>query len=358
MKSFFGQNRSNLAHDIANTFGELKSQLRAEQLFRKIYKQNPIQDVDFEGLSEEVRKWFLNHYDLNIPLEIHELQSSTHDGSVKFAMRLKKDGRLVESVLIPERGRLTQCISTQVGCAQACRFCQTGRMGLLRSLTTEEIVGQVILAEKWKAENPNFQVSSYKQVTNIVYMGMGEPLDNIDNVIESTHIFCDNLGLNFSPNKVTISTVGLMPALNQVLENTKVAVALSLHSPFEAERSKIMPVNIKHPITEVVRTIKEHSKNGSRRSFMIQYTLLRGINDSKEHAEALVSLLKDVSVKINLIPLNEHEGASYRRPDLGRVYAFQQELKKAGMVATVRLSKGRDIQAACGQLIKDKAIKE
>ena len=358
MKSFFGQDRSTLTKQIADKFGELKSGLRAEQFFRKIYKQNPLHTLELDGLSEEVKKWFLNQYDLSIPLEISDLQSSTHDSSIKFAMRLKSDGRLVESVLIPERGRLTQCISTQVGCAQACRFCQTGRMGLLRSLTTEEIIGQVLLAEKWRAENPNNQVSSYKQVTNVVYMGMGEPLDNLENVIKSTHIFCDHLGLNLSPNKVTISTVGLMPALDEVLEKTKVAIALSLHSPFESERSKIMPVNINHPITEVVNTIKKYSKNGTRRSFMIQYTLLRGINDTKEHADALVSLLKDVSVKINLIPLNEHEGASFRRPDLGRVYAFQQELKKAGMVATVRLSKGRDIQAACGQLIKDKAMKE
>jgi 23S rRNA (adenine2503-C2)-methyltransferase len=358
MKPFYGQDRAKLVECIATHFGVQKADLRAGHIFRKIYKQSPLREKDFSGLSEDVRSWFISHYDLSIPLEISDLQSSTHDGSIKFAMRLKSDGGLVESVLIPERGRLTQCISTQVGCAQGCRFCQTGRMGLMRSLTTDEIIGQVLLAEKWRLENPNTQVSSYQQITNIVYMGMGEPLDNIENVIESTAIFCDNLGLNFSPNKVTISTVGLLPALNQILEGTKVAIALSLHSPFEAERSKIMPVNLKHPITKVIETIREYSKNGTRRSFMIQYTLLRGINDTKEHADALVSLLKGVSAKINLIPLNEHEGAAFRRPDLGRVYAFQQELKQAGMVATVRLSKGRDIQAACGQLIKDKVSKK
>lgn len=354
MKAFYGQGRVKLVENIAHHFGVQKADLRAGHIFRKIYKHTSFQARDFEGLSEEVRRWFISSYDLSIPLEIADLQSSSHDGSIKFAMRLKSDGRLVESVLIPERGRLTQCISTQVGCAQGCRFCQTGRMGLIRSLTTEEMIGQVLLAEKWRLENPNSQVSSYKRITNIVYMGMGEPLDNIENVINSTTIFCDHLGLNFSPNKVTVSTVGLLPALNQILEETKVAVALSLHSPFEAERSKIMPVNGKHPITKIIEIIKKYSKNGTRRSFMIQYTLLRGINDTKEHADALVLLLQGVSAKINLIPLNEHEGAAFRRPDLGRVYAFQQELKQAGMIATVRLSKGRDIQAACGQLIKDK----
>lgn len=357
MKPFYGQDRVRLAENIATQFGIQKANLRAGHLFRKIYKQNPLQEKDFVGLSEEVKTWFLARYDLDLPLEISEIQASSQDGSIKFAMRLKSDEKWVESVLIPERGRLTQCISTQVGCAQGCRFCQTGRMGLMRSLTTEEIVGQVLLAEKWRLENPNTQVSAYKQITNIVFMGMGEPLDNLENVIQSTAIFCDHLGLNFSPNKVTISTVGLLPALNQILEQTKVAIALSLHSPFEVERSKIMPVNIRHPIHEVVETIRQYSKKGIRRSFMVQYTLLRGINDTKEHAEAIVTLLKGIPAKINLIPLNEHEGAAFRRPDLSRVYAFQQALKQAGMVATVRLSKGRDIQAACGQLIQNKVSK-
>ncbi|WP_186644682.1 23S rRNA (adenine(2503)-C(2))-methyltransferase RlmN [Fluviispira vulneris] len=354
MNSFFGTERKELEGKIAESFGVPKAKLRAETLFRKVYKQNPLADYDFSELNQEVIAWFKNNYLLSVPLEISEIQTSTHDGSVKFAMRLKSDGRWVESVLIPERGRLTQCISTQVGCAQACRFCQTGRMGLMRSLSSEEIVGQVILAEKWRRENPDFHVASYQRISNIVYMGMGEPLDNIDNVIKSTQIFCDNLGLNFSPNKVTVSTVGLMPALDRILNETKVAVALSLHSPFEEERSKVMPVNLRHPLTQVIDTLRKHALSGTRTSFMIQYTLLRGINDSEQHAKALVSLLQGVGAKINLIPLNEHEGAAFRRPDLGRVYQFQQILKNSGMVATVRLSKGRDIQAACGQLIKNK----
>ncbi len=339
---------------IASQFGELKAVLRAEQIFKDIYKESQSQKMKFSGISAEVKLWLAQAFLYEFPLEISHIQTSSHDGSVKFAMRLKKDGKFIESVLIPERGRLTQCISTQVGCAQACRFCQTGRMGLLRSLETEEIVAQVLVADMWRKQNPEHETAKYKQITNIVFMGMGEPLDNIDNVIRSCDIFCDHMGLNFSPNKVTISTVGLLPQLEEVLSRTKVAVALSLHSPYNEERSKIMPVNTRHSITEVVAILRKHSQLKSRRSFMIQYTLLRGINDSLEHAKELVSLLKGVSVKINIIPLNEHEGAAFRRPDLGRVFIFQQELKKAGIVATVRLSKGRDIQAACGQLIKDK----
>lgn len=352
MKSIFSQDRITLARSIAQQFGDLKSSLRAEVIYREIYKKSS--PTPFFGLSEEVKRWLNESYTFEYPIEIIDLDSSKQDGSVKFIMRLKRDGRLVESVLIPELGRLTQCISTQVGCAQACRFCQTGRMGLARNLDTDEIIGQIIEAERWRQENSTHETAKYERITNVVYMGMGEPLDNLDNVIESTHILCDNKGLNFSPNKVTISTVGLLPQLEKVLTSTKVAVALSLHSPYNSERSKIMPVNNRHSITDVVEVLRKHSQQGSRRSFMIQYTLLRGINDTSAHASELIALLKGISVKINLIPLNEHEGASYRRPDLGRVFAFQQELKKAGMVATVRLSKGRDIQAACGQLIKDK----
>lgn len=354
MKSIYSHDRTAFTKLIASQFGELKSVLRAEQIFKDIYKETQLPKTKFLGLSEDVKLWLRQQFLYEYPLEINHLQSSTHDGSVKFAMRLKKDGKLIESVLIPERGRLTQCISTQVGCAQGCRFCQTGRMGLLRNLETEEIVAQILVADLWRKQNPEHETAKYKNITNIVYMGMGEPLDNIDNVIASSHIFCDPMGLNFSPNKVTISTVGLLPQLEKVLRTTKVAVALSLHSPYNEERSKIMPVNTRHSIYDIVAVLRKHTQLGSRRSFMIQYTLLRGINDSFEHANELVALLKGVSAKINIIPLNEHEGASFRRPDLGRVFLFQQELKKAGMVATVRLSKGRDIQAACGQLIKDK----
>ncbi|MES2614512.1 MAG: 23S rRNA (adenine(2503)-C(2))-methyltransferase RlmN, partial [Bdellovibrionota bacterium] len=264
--------------------------------------------------------------------------------------KLCKDGRLVEAVLIPELARLTLCISTQVGCAQACRFCQTGRMGLLRSLTSSEIVGQLIAVERWKKEN-NY---SKNKVTNIVYMGMGEPLDNLESVIQSANIFCDPQGFFLSHNKVTVSTVGLLPQLDAILNATPICIALSLHSPFEEERSRMMPVNVKHCLTDVINCLKKHLEKGSRKSFLVQYTLIRGVNDTPKHAQALVELMSNYNFKINLIPLNEHEGTAYRRPDLGRVYDFQQNLKQAGLVATIRLSKGRDIAAACGQLIKDK----
>jgi 23S rRNA (adenine2503-C2)-methyltransferase len=204
--------------------------------------------------------------------------------------------------------------------------------------------------ERWK-EQQNIPLG---RVTNIVYMGMGEPLDNLKNVMESASIFCDPQAFFLSHNIVTVSTVGLLPALNKVLIDTPICVALSLHSPFEEERSRMMPVNSKHSLTAILACLNQHLKSGVRKSFLIQYTLIRGINDSLAHAKALIELLSSGNFKINLIPLNEHEGTSFRRPDLGKVYEFQQALKKGGLVATIRLSKGRDIEAACGQLIQER----
>lgn len=345
--SFYNFPRSQLVKMFSH-LGESKAILRAEKIFQLVYG-NKISQLgkDLDSFLEET-------FSFETPMSIHTESKSAEDGSYKFLYALE-DGQLIESVLIPERNRLTQCISTQVGCAQACRFCQTGRMGLSRQLTTAEIVGQVIAAEKWRKENG--VLGEYDRITNIVYMGMGEPLDNIQAVIESAQIFVDEKGLMFSPNKVTVSTVGLLPALHRLFEETRVAVALSLHSPYSEKRSQIMPVNIKHPIEKVVEAFKSASEKKLRKSFMFQYTLIRGVNDDDAHALAIADLLKGLPVKMNLIPLNEHKGTSYRRPDLGRVYGFQKLLKQQGIVATVRLSKGRDIAAACGQLIQEKKIK-
>jgi 23S rRNA (adenine2503-C2)-methyltransferase len=354
MIPFFGQERKQLQTDISKIFGISKAKHRADSLFRQVYKKKCSDTTHFSGLHKNLIFWLQSHYCFDLPLEILSWHLSTCDASIKFVMRAKEDGAVFESVLIPERGRLTQCLSTQVGCAQKCRFCQTGRMGLLRNLKTEEIVAQFLLADQWRATHQHTlqkELTGHSPITNLVYMGMGEPLDNLEHVLTSTHIFCDPLGPHFSPNKITLSTVGLLPALKRVLLETKVCLALSVHSPFEQQRTKIMPVNNTHPLTKILDTIKEFPQ---KRPLFVQYILLRGINDSPEHAKALVKLLQGLKTKTNLIPLNEHPGAAFRRPDLQKIYSFQQELKQAGMIATIRLSKGRDIQAACGQLIKDK----
>lgn len=350
---FYSLSRINLEKKIAEFFGVEKAANSALILYRETYKEHFYsQNYSLLGIKKDIRKWIFEVISFENPVEIQDCFMSREDSSVKFIMRLKKDSKQVESVLIPERKRLTLCVSTQVGCAQGCRFCQTGRMGLLRSLTCAEIVGQFIAIERWK--NKNNYLNNNSRITNVVYMGMGEPLDNLENVMESTRIFCDPQAFFLSHNKVTVSTVGLIPALNKILLETPVCVALSLHSPFEEERSRVMPVNMKHSLTDVVSCLKKHLEMGTRKSFLVQYTLIRGVNDSEKHAQKIIELLSHYPFKINLIPLNEHEGTAYRRPDLGRVYAFQQKLKEASLVATIRLSKGRDIAAACGQLIKNK----
>lgn len=351
--SFFSLTRSAVESELSKHFGFEKASLRAKNIFHEVYKDElHSENIQFQNVSHAVREFLFSRYHFSAPVKIKSFQVSEHDLSVKFAMELH-DGKLIETVLIPERARLTLCVSSQVGCAQACRFCQTGRMGLLRSLSTAEIVGQLVAVERWRKMCSLETLKAYRNITNVVYMGMGEPLDNVDNVLDSVRIFCDPQAFFLSHNKVTLSTVGMLPALPFFLQNSNVSVALSLHSPFDDERTKIMPVNKSHPIQEVIAVLRSAVSAGLRRSFMVQYTLLRGVNDTEAHAVALAELLAGVGAKINLIPLNEHSGSAFRRPDLGRVYGFQHRLKELGCVATVRLSKGRDIAAACGQLIEN-----
>lgn len=348
----FELTRKHLESLISENFGSKSAASRANRIFEGLYGRGlvPSWPPQFPEQSHIATVQHLrDSFSFVMPMQVSRVETSAMDGSCKLVMTLE-DGLEIETVLIPERGRLTQCLSTQVGCAQGCRFCQTGRMGLLRSLTTAEIVGQVIAVELWRREQSGV-VAEYGRVTNLVFMGMGEPLDNLDSLLSAIDILTDSQGMQISHNKITVSTVGLLPQLGTLLEKSKTCVALSLHSPFDAERSKVMPVNLRHPISQVVSLLKERSQSYGR-PFMIQYTLLKNVNDSSEHALALAELLVGLKVKINLIPLNEHEGAAFRRPDLGRVWQFRDVLKEKGHVVTVRLSKGRDIAAACGQLIK------
>lgn len=356
LNNIFGYTRPALASALSALVPQGNADARARLLFRQIYKNRPTNSSSLKDVHAQI----LNQLSLSVltpPVEIDSFHKSESDGSVKLVMNLTSDLKKIETVLIPERNRLTICLSTQVGCAQACRFCSTGRMGLLRSLSTAEIVGQLIAADAWRKKNATMlkDVGSFEDIRNVVFMGMGEPLDNLDALIDAITIFTDGQGLHLSPNRVTVSTVGLLPQLERLMSTTNASIALSIHSPFEVERSKIMPVNDRFPLADVVKTLRsQHDETfkGKQRSFFIQYTLIRNVNDSEAHAEALANLLTGIPVKVNLIPLNEHEGTAMRRPDLSRVYTFTQHLKSRGLVTTVRLSKGRDIGAACGQLIK------
>ncbi len=273
--------------------------------------------------------------DLQVVAEQHSV-----DGAIKFAWGLP-DGLVVESVLIPGQGHNTLCISSQVGCAMGCRFCNTARMGFHRQLASSEIAGQVLATLR--------RIEERERPTNIVFMGMGEPLANYDNVLKSIHILTDDLGLNFSLRKITVSTCGLVPEILRLGRDTDVGLAISLQAPDDKTRSQIMPVNLRYPLSRLIEACHRY-RLSRRRRITFEYLLLAGINDSLEQASLLAGLLRGIPSKINLIPYNEVSRLPFRRPASEQVLLFQQVLRDANYTATIRKSKGQDISAACGQL--------
>ena len=262
------------------------------------------------------------------------------DDTCKLAWRLL-DGLVVESVVIPERGHKTLCISTQVGCAMGCRFCHTAMMGFRRHLIPSEIVGQVLAALE--------HIEEKEQLRNLVFMGMGEPLANYGNVLESIYILTDDLGLNFSLRRITVSTCGLIPEILRLGQDTDVGLAISLNATDDKTRDKIMPINRRYPLPQLIEACRNY-RLSRRRRITFEYLLLAGVNDSVEQAISLAKLLKGIPSKINLIPYNESSDIPFKRPVHKQVLAFQQVLKEANYTAIIRKSKGRDISAACGQL--------
>ena len=334
----YAQNLSSLEAAVAQAQLSSNPEAKARHIYREIYAcRGP--GLESLKVSTRLKPALEELFDFSLPIEIASQEASPTDGAEKLALRCLSDGSLVECVVVPERGRLTLCISTQVGCRQGCSFCQTARMGYRRNLTTEEIVGQVALA----------RIAGHA-VSNVVFMGMGEPLDNLDNVLAALEILTDERGMRLSPNKVTVSTVGLLPQLDRLLTATRGSCALSLHSPFDHERTHLIPANARHPLADIVAVLRKHGEHTGR-SYMIQYLLIQGFNDTPDHAKKILELFEGINIKINIIPMNELENSPFLRPSVDRIFRFQQALKEQGLVATVRLSKGRDIQAACGQLV-------
>lgn len=285
-------------------------------------------------------------------LSTSAFEESEDDASKKFLLRLE-DGKEVEMVLIPEKDRWTLCVSSQVGCAQKCIFCHTGTMGLIRNLRAEEIVAQVVTANEWLRENP--VTGRPGTVTNLVFMGMGEPLDNVEALTHAIKIIKDPWGLGLAPRRITVSTAGHLDGLKVLIkENLGTSLALSLHSPDSLLRTKLMPITKKNPLSEILELMESYAIERKRKIFL-QYTLFEGVNDKDEHAEKLIHLLKERPFKVNLIPFNEVSFSRLRRPSDESVRVFQDKLIRGGIRTTVRFSKGRDIQAACGQLTRKKA---
>jgi 23S rRNA (adenine2503-C2)-methyltransferase len=312
----------------------------AAQIFRWIYARGV---TDFEAmtdLSRELRTRIASEFALTTPTLAHRERSI--DGTEKFLLRLG-DGKHVESVFIPDTPGLTFCISTQVGCAMACAFCLTGRMGLVRNLTAGEIVGQVrVLVDA---------LSLRAKAFNIVLMGMGEPLHNYDETMKALRILTDEHGFAMSPRRITLSTVGLLPALEKLAqERVMPNLAISLHAPTDVQRGELVPINRKYGVADIVAACRKFPlKKRSRITF--EYVMLAGVNDSREDARRLAKLLAGVKAKVNLIPLNAAAGIPFERPSDETVDSFARILADHEMTVSVRKSRGRDIRAACGQLI-------
>jgi len=269
--------------------------------------------------------------------------SISKDGSQKFLFDIG-DNNAIETVFIPETGRGTLCISSQAGCALECAFCATGKQGFSRNLTTAEIIGQL-----WQA-NRFFGHDHERIISNVVLMGMGEPLANLDNLIPALNLMLDDNAYGLSRRRVTVSTAGLIPGMDRLREECPVALAVSLHAADDALRDQLMPINRKYPLAELMNACRRYLEKAPRDFITFEYALLSGINDSESDARALLALTQKVSCKFNIIPFNPFPGSEYRRPGTERVRRFTEILLAAGKVATTRKTRGSDITAACGQL--------
>ncbi len=331
-------------------FDELgEKRFRAQQLMKWIHHQG-VRDFDLmTNLGKALRQKLAECAEVRPP-EIAEQHDSV-DGTRKWAIRVE-GGSLVEAVLIPDGDRATLCVSSQVGCSLDCKFCSTGKQGFQRDLTAAEIIGQVWLAiDSYGAWQPG----SPRVVTNVVMMGMGEPLLNFDNVVAAMSLMTDDLSYGLSKRKVTLSTSGVVPALDKLAEFSDVSLAISLHAPNDEIRSKIIPINKRYPIAELLASGQRYidAQTDRKRVVTIEYTLLAGINDQPEHARELSELLKNYPCKINLIPFNSFPNSGFSRPSGNAVSRFWKVLIDAGFVVTIRTTRGDDIDAACGQLVGD-----
>ncbi len=323
---------------------------RAPQIMKWLHHRFVSSFDEMTDISKSLRAKFQAEAEIHEPEVVTEHVSV--DGTRKWLMR-SRSGSSVEMVFIPEGTRGTLCVSSQVGCVLDCSFCSTGKQGFNSNLTAGEIVGQVRVAQKrLEAEYPDRR----RAVTNVVLMGMGEPLLNLDNVLPAVEIMMDDLGYGISKRKVTISTAGVIPGIERLCETTDASLAISLHAPNDVLRNQLVPLNRKYPIAELLAVCKKYASNlGEKRTITVEYTLIDKINDQPEHVVELIALLRGFPCKINLIPFNPFPQSNYRRPSGRAVRLFQDKLIEAGYSAMVRTTRGEDIQAACGQLVGDVA---
>ena len=325
---------------------------RSGQVWHWLYHRGVTSFEEMTTLSKTVREQLRRKFAIKRPMII-EKQTSM-DGTIKWLLQFE-DGTKAETVFIPEEDRGTLCISSQVGCTLNCSFCHTGTQRLVRNLTPSELVGQILIAFDELSAWPSAQVS--RPVTNIVLMGMGEPLYNLDSVITALKIVMDNEGISISKRRITLSTSGIVPKINKCGVETDVNLAISLHAVTDDVRNILVPINKKYPIKELLKACREYPGVSNSRRITFEYVMLKGINDSISDAKALIKLMEGIPAKINLIPFNPWPGAPYECSDKKQIDEFAKIILKAGYPSPIRTPRGDDILAACGQL-KSASVKE
>lgn len=330
--------------EYLQTLGERS--FRATQILKWIHQHGVVDFDTMLNLSKSLREKLKEVAEIVPPALIKQWDSA--DGTRKFLFEVG-GGNAVETVYIPEGDRGTLCVSSQVGCSLDCSFCATGKQGFSRDLTSAEIIGQLWVAAKSFGQ---LVPGADRSVTNVVMMGMGEPLMNFDNLVESLKLMMDDNAYGLSKRRVTVSTSGVVPALDKLSQHTDASLAVSLHAPNDELRNQLVPINKKYPIKQLLASAKAYIDNQSdkRRKITIEYTLIDQVNDRPEHAHELAELLQDVPVKINLIPFNPFKLVNYRRVSNNALHRFKDILVNAGYITTVRTTRGDDIAAACGQL--------
>ena len=343
--------RAGLERFFAQTLGEQR--YRAHQVMKWIHHRYVTDFDQMTDLGKALRAKLHDHAQVVVPDVVFDKPSA--DGTHKWLLAMGQDGRnAIETVYIPDKGRGTLCVSSQVGCGLNCTFCSTATQGFNRNLTAAEIVGQVWVAARHLGNVPHQQ----RRLTNVVMMGMGEPLMNFDNVVRAMSVMRDDLGYGLANKRVTLSTAGLAPMIDRLGVESDVSLAVSLHAPFDELRSELMPINRKYPIAVLMDACVNYALRKKGDSVTFEYTLMKGVNDQPEHARGLVKLLREFdrrvqmkdAAKVNLIPFNPFPGTRFQRPEDAAIRAFQKLLNESGMIAPVRRTRGDDIDAACGQL--------
>jgi 23S rRNA (adenine2503-C2)-methyltransferase len=331
---------------IAFFVGLGEKSFRATQLMKWIYQEDVYDFNEMSNFSKTLRAYLSENCVIETPeIAVEKIAS---DGTIKWVMQTHCGNR-IESVFIPEDDRNTLCISSQIGCALACSFCSTAQQGFNRNLAASEIIGQLFVAQN--------RVGKDRRITNVVLMGMGEPLLNFDNVVAACNLMMDDFAYGLSKRRVTISSSGVVPAIDRLGEVCDVSLAISLHAVRDELRNELVPINQKYPLSVLMEACRENAKTAPRRFITFEYVMLEGVNDTDADAKGLIKLLKTVPCKLNLIPFNPFPNSPYRCSKKETLLKFKTLLNDAGIVTTVRKTRGDDIDAACGQLVGQVADK-